>query len=180
MAINLRDIPQAVNDYLANKVNVSIVGVTPQSGSVINVDETFKFTVRARNANAANGGIRLKNVKYHVFQTLVPQPPGGGDAEEFKATIKVPPASQGISTDDEQGLTLQPGRFVTSLIFDPNPNTSPDILSVGEAANIEFTARADHKGHTGINAKIIAEVDFAALFPVEESNSLGIVVAIEE
>lgn len=179
MAINLRDIPQAVNDYLENKVNVSIVGVTPQSGSVINVDELFKFTVRARNANASNGGIRLKNVKYHVFQTFVPQP-GGGDVEEFKATIKVPPASQGISTDDEQGLTLQPGRFVTSLIFDPNPNTSPDALSVGETANIEFTARADHRGNAAISAKVIAEVDFAALFPVEQSNSLGVVVAIEE
>ena len=65
MAINLHEIPAAVRNYLNTKVTVDIVELKDvDGGNKITPNETFRFNVTVRNANAASGGIRLTNVRY--------------------------------------------------------------------------------------------------------------------
>ena len=66
MAINLRDIPEAVQNYMNTKVTVTVSSFTPAVGATIGPNELFTFNVTATNANAAGGGITLKNVKYRI------------------------------------------------------------------------------------------------------------------
>ena len=104
MAINLRDIPEAVKAYIESKVKVTISPFTPSSGTSIGSNETFTFSVTAKNQDVANGGVALKNVKYRV------------EVDNFAVKIQVP---TGGTATNLAGVPLTAGTFVQMFVFDP-------------------------------------------------------------
>ena len=161
MAINLRDIPEAVQNYMNTKVTVTVSNFTPATGATIGPNELFTFNVTATNANAASGGITLKNVKYRIQS-----------ANAAVAKIKVP--AGGISTD-LLGNPLAVGTEVAAFIYDPSAGNVNDTLGVGDPDTISLTGRAGASpagGVTNIQARILADVDLDLLFPKNEDTSV--------
>ena len=66
MAIDLRDISDAVQSYLNKKVAIAITELTAAEGDSVNPGESFDVTVEATNADSTSGGVALKNLKYRV------------------------------------------------------------------------------------------------------------------
>ena len=68
MAINLADIPSAVQTYLNTKVTVAITDVTPADGdgTKINPGEDFVVHLETTNAAATSGGVAIRNLKYRL------------------------------------------------------------------------------------------------------------------
>ena len=64
MVITLEDIRNAANSYVNTKVTRQIT-ITPK-GDTINVSEDFSIRISVTNPAPAQGGIELKNVRYHV------------------------------------------------------------------------------------------------------------------
>ena len=161
MAINLQDIPNAVKAYLNTKVTVTIVGIVAatESGTVINPNERINFKIRTKNADAANGGVALKNVKYRLS---VDNP--------AVAKIEVPPTAVGKTTD-VAGVVLTPGTLVGAMIFDPKESIFE--LPVGDTQDITFAGQTGGAtgGTTTIRARVIADVDLDALFPTNEDTA---------
>ena len=160
MAINLKDIPDAVKAYLDSKVAVTISALTPASGANITPNETFTFKVTAANVDAANGGIALKNVKYRISVD-----------NDAVAKIQVPASASGTATDLTGG-PLAAGTFVKAFTFDPT-NTSFD-LAVGASASLALTGKAGSGasgGITPIKARVLADIDLNLLFPKGEDTS---------
>jgi hypothetical protein len=161
MAINLRDIPEAVQNYMNTKVTVTVSSFTPAAGASINPNELFTFSITAANANAAGGGIALKNVKYRIQS-----------ANAAVAKIKVP--AGGASTD-LLGNPLAVGTEVAAFIYDPSVISANDTLGVGDSDSISLTGKAGASpagGSTNIQARILADVDLDSLFPKNEDTSV--------
>ena len=164
MAINLRDIPEAVQNYMNTKVTVSVSNFTPAAGDAIGPNELFTFKVKATNANAAGGGIMLKNVRYRIQST-----------NAAVAKIKVP--ADGTSTN-LAGVALAVGTEVEAFIYSPSAVViidPPYTLSVGDTDTISLTGRAGAApagGTTNIQARILADVDLDLLFPKNEDTPM--------
>ena len=160
MAINLRDIPDAVRSYLDNKVTVRVNPIIPATGAALGPNETFSFSVSAQNTNAANGGIPLSNVFYRV---RVENP--------AVAKFAIPAANLGSATDDS-GNVLSPGTQVGFMVFRPIGDLRS--LSVGETDTLTLNGRAAAAPPTGgtttIAARIVADVDVDQLFPKGENS----------
>ncbi len=163
MAINLRDLPQAVRDYLDNKVTVTVSALQPANGLAINPNETFTFVVSVTNATAAAGGIALANVRYE----LLISPPN-------VAKLLVP--TGGSATASGSGdEPLPPNAEVTTFIFSPS-GADPSSLQVGETDSLTFAGKAGSSqagGGASISARIRADVDLNELFPRNESSAAG-------
>ncbi len=154
MAINLRDIPDAVQAYLNTKVNVTFSPfIIP--GTSLNPNEGFTFSVSASNADAANGGVALKNVKYRISVD-----------DPAVAKVLVP---AGGSATDLAGNPLVAGTKVGAFIFAPTGASSS--LGVGDTDSIALQGAAGSGsagGTTSLQARIIADVDVDKLFPKGE------------
>ena len=151
MAINLKDIPEAVKAYLNSQVTVTITPFVPSAGTSVQPNETFTFDVKATN----NGDIALKNVKYKVWAVN----PG-------IAKIRVP--TGGTATDLE-GNSLAANTEAGAFIF--NPSGSTFDLPPGDNDTIHLTGKAvsgASGGTTGIRASVFADVDLDLLFPKGE------------
>jgi hypothetical protein len=160
MAINLKEITDAVKSYLDNKVTVTISGVTPQAGNAVNPNESFTFRVVATNADAANGGVALKNVRYRIS---VDNP--------AVVKLKVPPTTSGSATDLGGGA-LAAGALVGAMIFDPA--SAAFDLAVGDHDAITVSGVAGSAaagGNSTIRARVLAEVDLNLLFPKGEDSA---------
>jgi len=166
MAINLPDLPHAVNAYLDTKVKVTVRDIHPSSGSgtVINPNDTFTFNVHVANASAANGGVALTNLRYQVSIH-----PATGSHED--ASIQVP---SGRTAIDGSGHPIGVGTFVKFFTFNPSGDV-PSYLDVGGVHAIQITGKASPGaagGNAIITANIQADPDINALFP-RNGNSTG-------
>lgn len=154
MAINLRDIPDAVRTYLNTKVAVTI-GPIAEAGQQLNPNEPFSFSVTVANANAANGGVALKNVKYRV-----------AIIHATVAKLKAPSASTDLA-----GNPLVAGTEVNGFIFSPAATNAFSVLEVGDTDVFTVQGKAGSApagGSTQIQVRIIADVDVDSLFPKGE------------
>lgn len=150
MPIELRDITNAVAAYLNTKVKVQTAPPAPVSGATLNPSEGFKFGVIVENANAAAGGVALKNLRYRVSVD-----------DPAVATILVP--ASGRATD-LNNAPLAAGAEVGALIFTP---ASGNTLAVGQKRPIVFDGKAGDNplgGSTVVRAAVLADVDLDLLF----------------
>jgi hypothetical protein len=157
MAINLKDITDAVKSYLDNKVAVRVSGISPQSGTVLGPNESFTFRVDVTNADAANGGVALNKLRCRL------------SVDPTVAKLKVPPTAIG-STTDGNGNPLVAGALVGTMVIDPS-NPAFD-LKAGESAGLTIAgvAASDPNGGSAtINARVFADVNQDLLFPKQES-----------
>jgi hypothetical protein len=160
MAINLQDIPNAVKAYLNTKVTVTSIDIfaATESGDVINPNERINIKIRVKNADAANGGVALKNVKYRLS---VDSP--------AVAKLEVPKTTAGKTTD-LAGNVLTQGLFVNSMIFDPIE--SQFELPVGDTQDLTLAGQTGATaGTTILRVRVIADVDVDALFPKNEDST---------
>lgn len=165
MAINLKDVPDAVKAYLNTKVTVTVSAFTPQAGNSIQPNETFTFSVTVANASAANGGINLKNVRYRI-EALRPkvakfplQNQPGGTATPLDGT-----------TLPAVGFELPPAG---AMLITPLANSDNSKLEPGETDSIVvlgIAGSAPGGGDTSIQARILADVDLDRLFPQNEDS----------
>ena len=151
MAINLKDIPEAVKDYMNTQINVTITPFVPSAGTSVNPNETFTFDVKATN----NGAIPLKNVKYKVWSVnpniAKVRVPAGGTATDL--------AGNSLAANDDVGV----------FVF--NPSGSVFDLLAGDTDTIHLTGKAANGasgGTTGIRASVFADIDLDLLFPKGE------------
>jgi hypothetical protein len=154
MAINLKDIPDAVKSYLNNKVTVTISGITPRTGDAVNPNESFTFRVAVANTNSANGGVALNNVLYHISVD-----------NQAVVKLKVPPTEKG-SAKDPQGNILAAGALVREMIF--NPSSATFDLPAGDTDSLTVQGIAENAaggGDTMIHARVLAHIDTNLLFP---------------
>ena len=168
MAIDLRDLTRAVSSYFDNKVEVSIQNfrLTGQNpGTDLNPEETFAFKVRIKNADSANGGIRLTKIKIHLAVT----PPGSDNPNH--GHLKVPKPEIGIATNS-QGIIQQPGQYFDAFILDPAA-AAFNFISVGETVEIEIQGKGRARGNYNINAKITGEPDLTYLFPNQDTPAIN-------
>ena len=167
MPINLNEIPAAVKAYLDSKVTVNISLLTPTAGGSINPNEDFSFSVTVTNANAAAGGIALRNVKYRL-------------SVDNAAVGKLKVPSVGSSTD-LTGTPLAAGPEVAGFIYTPPAfvifGDTASYLSVGDVDTQNFFGKAGGAaagGNTTIRARILADVDLDQLFPKGEDTTAAL------
>jgi len=184
MSTNLQEIRTAVQNYLDTKVTVSIGPLVPVRGTVINPNEEFTFKITAINANAANGGVALKNVRWRIWvenpevgKLIVPSAPmiarSGPNAtypqldagKEVAGMYLFPP---GLPAPFPPGLPA-PSIPRLPIIWDP-----ASYLHVGDTDTIlglkGKAGSAAGGGTTNIRLKILAEVDMDYLFPKNEDS----------
>jgi hypothetical protein len=157
MTINLPDLPQAVRAYLDTKVAIQVSEFTPAAGDSINPGETFTFSVRVTNASAANGGVALTNVRYHVL------------VSNANVTVRVP---TGGSSLDGSGQPIEANDDVRFFNFNPAGNLGLSYLQLGETQSLMVTGTAGTNpagGTSAITARIEADPDINALFPRNET-----------
>ena len=165
MPINLQDIRTAVMAYLDTKVDCFISTVRPKVPNVLSPDEPFKFDISARNANAAAGGIRLTNVRYHI-------------------SVSNPDIAELIIPKREIGVCRSPDFPFAFPPYDPDKpkpsyilypiDTDYKTLDVGEEDFIgDLAGRAKKLGKCQIYFKILADVDTTYLFPRDETSTLA-------
>jgi hypothetical protein len=164
-AINLRDIPDAVQAYLDNEVKVKIKEIRPASGNSIGPGEDFEVEVEVKNANAATG-LALTKLKYRLEV-----------ANPSVAKLEVPGSAYIITTDLEGNRI---GGEVGSMIV---WNQLADTLAPGEIKTMVFNGTAgtsNSGGNTSIRARVLADINLDSLFPagedtVEVSKALTVV-----
>jgi hypothetical protein len=171
MTINLQEIRTAVINYVDMKVTVSISALTPASGSgtTINPNEEFSFTLTAKNADAASGGIPLKNIIWYVWvendvvgKLIVP---AGLMVARNGPSINYTKLTAG-------SLVKEMYLFPTSLFLPPADPAN--YLGVGDtdAVNLKGKAGATPAGgDSKIQFKIYADVDMDWLFPQIQDTS---------
>ena len=160
MSINLKDIRTAVMNYVDSNVTITITNLL-SAGATINPGEGFNMKLNASNANAANGGIPLKNVVWWVsvqdetvFKLIVPDEPYVTRSGQSKSSPK-----------------LTPGTQVNEMyIF---PRAVDNYLGIGDTDSLTVNCKAG-PGSTGgacfIFAKLYASVDEAWLFPKDQDS----------
>jgi hypothetical protein len=160
MAIELTDLRTAVRVYLNTKVKVSVSELVAAVPNVISPGEGFTFSVTARNAAFADGGIALNNVRYHLrvvnsaFGKLIVPP----------ATIGTAKSALGETND------LTPGAQVAEMFFFPLDERNR--LGQGEVDTISgLKGKAGILGTTNISLEILADPDINFLFPRNENSA---------
>lgn len=161
MAINLQEIRTAVINYVDTKVGVAISTLTPAAGASIGPNETFSFTLTAKNADSVNGGIALKNIIWRVWVQ---------NEAVGKLTVPAAPtvARSGCSTTSP---VLAAGTQVREMYLYPAGDDY--YLSVGESDSIVLQGKAGAApagGNTNIQFKIYADVDMDWLFPPKQDS----------
>ncbi|MGH9835195.1 MAG: hypothetical protein ACREBD_29270 [Blastocatellia bacterium] len=170
MPINLLDIRSAVQSYLDTKVTVTLSEFRAEVPNAISPNERFTFDITAANANAANGGLRLINVRYHLkvvnpakAKLIVPnQGAVGGWTPRSGPLETAPELTQGTEVSE---MYL----FPYNLLDAPDTKT----LNVGESDTItNLEGKAINLGATDIQFDILAEVDLDYLIPKNENSSM--------
>ena len=163
MAINLQEIRTAVISYVDTKVTVSVSTIAPVTGASIGPNEEFSFTLTAKNADSASGGIALKDIIWRVWVQ---------DDAVGKLIVPASPmvARSGLSSSSG---TLTVGTLVKEMYLFP-PNSLGNYLHVGDTDTINLRGKAGaapEGGTTEIKFKISADVDLAWLFPKDQDSS---------
>ena len=161
MPINLQDIRTAVRDYLDTKVTCYISTVRPGIPNAF-PDELFKFDISVLNANAAAGGIRLKNVRYSISLS-----------DPSIADLIIPSPKIGSCTSPYFPFDpFKEGEHKPSYILKPI-DTDYKTLDVGEQDFIgDLGGIAKKLGGCRIQFQILADVDTTYLFPRDETSTL--------
>jgi hypothetical protein len=160
MAIDLRDITDAVQSYLNKKVVIAITDVTPAEGDKVNPGESFDVHLEATNADSTAGGVALKNLKYRV------------SVDDGSVAKLVVPDGMFIHTTDLDGNDVTKGTERTSMIIQ---NTLFTKLAIGESSTLVVTGTAGSAasgGKTSVRARVLADVDLDELFPQGEDTSV--------
>ncbi|HVF87433.1 MAG TPA: hypothetical protein VM866_07575, partial [Pyrinomonadaceae bacterium] len=171
MPINLIDIRSAVQDYLDTKVAVTISAFRADVPNAIGPGEHFKFDITVANATAANGGLKLINVRYHL---KVVSPSKAKLIVNNKGAIGGWVSRSGpLETDPELTLHAEVSEMYL-FPYDLLSNSGADTktLGVGETdtlTNIE--GKALSLGATDIQCDIIADVDVNYLIPMNENST---------
>jgi len=158
MAIDLRDITDAVRTYLNKKVTVTITDLTPAEGNgqSVNPGESFEVHLEATNADSTAGGVALKDLKYRV------------SVDSGSVAKLVVPDGTFMHTTDLDGNVVDKGSERTSMIVQ---NTLFTKLSAGESSTLVVTGKASSVasgGSTKVNVRVLADVDLDELFPAGE------------
>ncbi|HEY0404665.1 MAG TPA: hypothetical protein VGC89_02990 [Pyrinomonadaceae bacterium] len=165
MTISLKDIPDAVKAYLNNNVTVNISNPTPDTGNSINPQEGFTFRVVARNANLADGGIDLTNVRYRVESTSL----------AVAGIRRIVSAASAVTDLNGHPFPASAPEFVVGMIVTPS-STENLNLGPGDADAFSFRGKAGAAttgGHASIRARILADVDQSLLFPKNEDSPVA-------
>jgi hypothetical protein len=164
MAIELTDIRTAVQVYLNTKVQVSVSPLVANVPGVISPGEGFTFSVTAKNAALADGGIDLNNVRYHLRV-----------ANSAIGKLIVPPTTIGTA-QSASGAVLSAGSQVTEMLLTPpnvlNEKGLPAFdLPAGDSDTISgLKGKAGILGATNIRLDILAHPDLKFLFPNNENS----------
>jgi hypothetical protein len=163
MSINLEDIRTAVMNYVDSNVTITVTNLI-SAGTTINPSEGFSFKLNASNANAASGGIPLKNLVYHALVQ-----------DETVAKLYVPDepyvTRSGLSKSSPK---LTPGSQVNEMyIF---PRAVDNYQGIGDTDSLTISCKAG-PGSTGgacfIFTKVYASVDEDWLFPKDQDSITG-------
>ena len=161
MSINLEDIRTAVMSYVDSNVTITITNLI-SAGSTINPGEGFSLRVNAVNANAANGGVPLKNVIWHISVQ---------DDDVAKLIVPDEPyvTRSGLSKSSPK---LTPGTQVSEMyIF---PRAVDNYLGIGDTDAVTVSCKAGSNSTGGacfIFAELYATVDDAWLFPKDQDST---------
>lgn len=163
MAINLQEIRTAVINYVDTKVGVTISTLTPAAGVSIGPNETFSFTLTAKNADIVNGGIALKNIIWRVWVQ-----------NETVGKLIVPAAPMvARSGNSTTSPVLAAGTQVKEMYLFPSNGSADNYLSVADTDVIALQGKAGAApagGNTNIEFKIYADVDMDWLFPPKQDS----------
>jgi len=156
----LKDIRQAVQSYLDNRVSCSISTVIPDVPNALSPSEGFTFSITAKNAGTADPDCaRLKNIVYHVW---IP--------ETAKAKLIVPPITKGTAYSNSFLIPpiYTPGKEAEGYFLKP-PEGDFKGLDVDETDTIEgLRGIAKQLGTFTIRFDIHADPDLDWLFPKDE------------
>ena len=161
MPIDLKDITDAVQAYLNNKVAVTITDLSPAEGDHVNPGETFKVSVEAKNAGSASGGVALANVKYRL------------SIDDGSVAKLLVPTDPFLHTTDLDGNPVVEGSERTSMIVQKTFFTK---LPVGQSATLVVDGKASKSadgGKTSVRARVLADVDLVELFPQGEDTPVA-------
>jgi hypothetical protein len=161
MAIDLRDISDAVQSYLNKKVAIAITDLTAAEGDSVNPGETFDVTVEATNADSTSGGVALKNLKYRV------------SVDDGSVAKLVVPTGMFFHTTDLDGNVVIPGSERTSMIVEQILATK---LPAGDTGRLHVSGKAGGAatgGKTSVRARVLADVDLDELFPQGEDTPVA-------
>ena len=157
MAINLRDIREAVLDYFSSQVDASI-NVVALNGQEINPDEQFAIILTAKNsaANSAKG-IQIINVCYHVSVD-----------DEDKARLIAPPTSVAITRVNASASStrVNPGEERQELFLFHDVT-----LQAGDTDTLSIWGHALVGGETKLKFHVHGDVDLDYLFPPDQQSA---------
>lgn len=150
MVITLEDIRNAAKSYVNTKVTRQIT-ITPSSGAEINVDEVFSVRITVTNPAPAQGGIKLKNVRYHV---RIPN----------FAMLRKPTAAVGVARNgpDPTSTLIPDSSFPVSNMW-IHPTNDLKILDTPDTDEITLTGVAKNKGKTEFRFRMLAMPDIEYL-----------------
>lgn len=161
MTINLEDIRTAVMNYVDANVTITMNNLIT-AGSTINPGEGFSIRLSAANADAANGGVPLKNIVWWVAVQ-----------DDSVAKLIVPDEPYVARSGLSRSLTpLTPGSQVSEMyIF---PRAVDNYLGIGDTDSLTLNCKAG-AGSTGgacfVYSRIYATVDDAWLFPKDQDST---------
>ncbi len=170
MPINLLDIRSAVQDYLNTKVTVTISPFRAEVPNAISPGEKFTFDITAANATAANGGLKLVNVRYHL-KVVSPS--------KAKLIVSTQPVLSGWKTrsgplESDPELTAH-AEVSEMYLFPYDVQNAPDLktLMVGETDTIiNLEGKALSLGATDLQFDVFADVDLDYLIPKNKNSAL--------
>jgi len=157
MAINLADITDAVETYLNKKVVVAITDVTPDDGTKINPGEGFVVHIETTNADAASGGVAIRNLKYRLTVD-----------DGSVAKLVVPGTLINHTTSLDGKIVFAAGEEHTGMIIEPAAFSK---LAAGDSVTFSVKGLASDAatgGKTSVNVRVLADVDLDELFPQGE------------
>jgi len=143
------------DNYVTDKVDLKILNFQPAGGDDLSVSEDFTFTIEAENESANAGGIRLKNVIWHVWsESEHPNIPPG--------TFFVPDMGNVHfhETPDQSDSRLETGDRVQELYIFPQGGRS--VLDVNKKREFELSGTATNHvagGRFSLKFEILATVD---------------------
>ena len=158
MAIDLRDITDAVQTYLNKKVAVAITELKATNGDQVDPGETFDVKLEATNADATSG-VALKNLKFRV------------SVDDGSVAKLIVPDGFLFSSTDLDGNSVVKGTERTSMIVS---NAGVSRLIAGQSGGFTISGKASGAasgGKTTVRARVLADVDLDELFPQGEDSS---------
>jgi hypothetical protein len=154
MSIALSDIPDAVNDYLANEVIMTVNPVVPddKKSTVLNHGDTGTFSFHCQNGDA-DKGFRLLNVIYHLT------------VDEGSVLKFISNDSAGVEFFEDLTLTthVENGKKRTELVI---RNTLETTLDKGKSSIPLFVqVFCAGPGKATVDVHMHADIDQKQLFP---------------